>query len=132
MPGVHGRNSDSSTTVQLAAYKASEFKASVDAASPAWTHGDEGRFEVHGDYLFGAPMAGAKVHWTVSRGRAWFTPPGAEDFAVDDERVRADLTAARARASSRAAGGRRRSTPTARSRRASGCRRLEGSGAPRR
>ena len=87
MPG--GR--EATTSVLLAAYKASEFKASVDAAASAYSRGDEARFDVHGDYLFGAPMGGAKVHWTVSRGRAWFSPPGADDFAIDDDSYGRDL-----------------------------------------
>ncbi len=44
--------------VQLAAYKASEFKAAVEAAATSRTRGDHASFDVHGDYLFGAPMAG--------------------------------------------------------------------------
>jgi uncharacterized protein YfaS (alpha-2-macroglobulin family) len=79
------------TSVQLAAYKASEFKAAVEAAATSWTRGDHASFDVHGDYLFGAPMAGAKVRWTATRTRTWFTPPGAEDFVADDEAYSADL-----------------------------------------
>ena len=100
LPGGHGRDRESTVTVLLAAYKASEFKVGVDAAAPAWIHGEEGRFDVHGDYLFGAPMGSAKVHWTVSRGRAWFSPPGAEDLVVDDDAYQRDLPYKGPRASS--------------------------------
>jgi uncharacterized protein YfaS (alpha-2-macroglobulin family) len=79
------------TSVQLAAYKASEFKAAVEAAATSWNRGDHARFDVHGDYLFGAPMAGAKVRWTATRTRTSFTPPGAEDLVADDEAYSADL-----------------------------------------
>ncbi len=79
------------TSVQLAAYKASEFKAAVEAAATSWTRGDHASFDVHGDYLFGAPMAGAKVRWTATRTRTSFTPPGAEDLVADDEAYSADL-----------------------------------------
>jgi hypothetical protein len=78
-------------TVQLAAYKASEFKVTVDAGAPSWLRGAEGSFDVHGDYLFGAPMAGAKVRWNVTRARTSFTPPGADDFVVNDDAYEAEL-----------------------------------------
>ncbi|MGD0525878.1 MAG: Ig-like domain-containing protein [Polyangiaceae bacterium] len=78
-------------TVQLAAYKASEFKVGVDAGAPSWLRGVEGSFDVHGDYLFGAPMAGAKVRWNVTRARTWFTPPGADGFVVSDDAYEAEL-----------------------------------------
>ncbi len=78
-------------SVQLAAYKASEFKAAVEAAAKAWTRGDRARFDVRGDYLFGAPMAGAKVHWTATRARTSFVPPGAEDLVTDDDAYSSDL-----------------------------------------
>ena len=89
MPGEPGDGA--TATVQLAAYKAAEFKVGVDAAAPAFTRGDEGRFDVHGDYLFGAPMAGAKVRWTLTRGRGWFAPAGAADFVVDDDAYESEL-----------------------------------------
>ena len=80
-----------STSVQLAAYKAAEFKVAVDSPARTWTHGDEGRFDLHGDYLFGAPMAGATVRWSVTRGVGWFSPPGADDLIVDDSAFARDL-----------------------------------------
>jgi uncharacterized protein YfaS (alpha-2-macroglobulin family) len=82
---------DVSTSLQLAAYKASETKVGVEARAPSWTHGEEARFDVRGDYLFGAPMTGAKVRWNVTRAEAWFVPPGAEGFVVEDGAYRADL-----------------------------------------
>ena len=80
-----------SANVQLAAYKASEFKVGVDAGAPSWLRGAEGSFDVHGDYLFGAPMAAAKVHWNVTRARTSFTPPGADAFVVSDDAYEAEL-----------------------------------------
>jgi hypothetical protein len=85
-------------TVQLAAYKASEFKVDVSAGAPSWVHGAEGVFDVHGDYLFGAPMAGAKVRWNVTRARSYFVPPGADDFAVSDDAYELDLGSRASRA----------------------------------
>ena len=86
------RESVASTSVQLAAYKAAEFKVTVDSPAGVWTHGDEGRFEVRGDYLFGAPMAGATVRWSMTRGAGWFSPPGADQLVTDDSAFARDLT----------------------------------------
>jgi hypothetical protein len=92
------RGDGASASVQLAAYKASEFKVGVDAGAPSWLRGAEGSFDVHGDYLFGAPMAGAKVHWNVTRARTSFTPPGADAFIVSDDAYEAELESHAARA----------------------------------
>ncbi len=89
-----------STTIQLAAYKAAEFKVAVESPPRTWMHGDEGQFGVHGDYLFGAPMAGATVRWTLTRGVAWFSPPGADDLVVDDTAFLRDLPESSPRAAS--------------------------------
>lgn len=78
-------------SVQLAAYKASEFKASVEPGEPTATQGDDARFTVHGDYLFGAPMAGAKVRWTATRSVSSFEPPANGGFVFDNEASRGDL-----------------------------------------
>jgi hypothetical protein len=87
-----------SAEVQLAAYKASEFKAGVDAEAKSWVRGAQAAFDVHGDYLFGAPMAGAKVHWTATRARGWYSPPGHDAFVVDDDAFGRDLPEHAARA----------------------------------
>jgi alpha-2-macroglobulin len=79
------------TSVQLAAYKASEFKAAVAATAASWIRGDRASFDIQGDYLFGAPMAGAKVRWTATRTRTAFAPPGADDLVADDEAYSAAL-----------------------------------------
>jgi len=92
------RGNGVSATVQLAAYKASEFKVGVDAGAPSWIRGADGSFDVHGDYLFGAPMAGAKVRWNVTRARSSFMPPGADAFVVDDEAYERELEYRAARA----------------------------------
>ena len=68
----------------LAAYKPSEFAVTTHAGAESWVHGDEARFEVHGEYLFGAPMSKAGLHWTVTRERFYFYPPWAEGYALDD------------------------------------------------
>jgi hypothetical protein len=71
--------------VLLAAYKASEFKVGVDAAQADYVRGDKARFDVHAEYLFGAPMGAAPLHNHVARAVAAFTPPHAEGFVTSDE-----------------------------------------------
>ncbi len=88
--GVRG---DGSTTAvfELAAYKAAEFKVSVDPDKPSYVRGDKATFAIRGDYLFGAPMSGGKVRYTTTRGPAWFSPPGAESLVTDDSVYWSDL-----------------------------------------
>ncbi|MEO8799431.1 MAG: alpha-2-macroglobulin family protein, partial [Polyangiaceae bacterium] len=58
---------------------------SVDPDKPAFIRGDKATFTTRGDYLFGAPMSGGKVHYTITREYSSFLPPGAEGMVVDDE-----------------------------------------------
>src|SRR5262249_48646746 len=74
-----------SATVLLAAYKAAEFKVTVDPDKASYVRGDKASFTTRGDYLFGAPMSGGKVRYTVSRGTGSFTPPGAEALVTTDD-----------------------------------------------
>lgn len=60
---------------ELAAYKASEFKVSVEPDRPAYVRGDRASFTTRGDYLFGAPMKGGKARVSVRRGGGYFALP---------------------------------------------------------
>jgi uncharacterized protein YfaS (alpha-2-macroglobulin family) len=71
--------------VLLAAYKASEFKVAVDPDQKDYVRGDVARFDVHAEYLFGAPMGAAPLHNAVSRSVAGFTPAHADGFVTSDE-----------------------------------------------
>jgi uncharacterized protein YfaS (alpha-2-macroglobulin family) len=71
--------------VLLAAYKASEFKVAVDPDQKEYVRGDVARFDVHAEYLFGAPMGTAPLHNAVSRSAAAFTPAHSEGFVTSDE-----------------------------------------------
>jgi uncharacterized protein YfaS (alpha-2-macroglobulin family) len=82
-----------SASMMLAEYKAAEFKVRVDPSAPSFVRGDVAEFETHGDYLFGAPMSGGKVRFTTTRGRAPFTPPGADGLVLDDDAYAIDLRA---------------------------------------
>ena len=75
-----------SQDVLLAAYKASEFKVAVDADKPAYVRGDTGQFDVHGEYLYGAPMGGQSYRTGVIRHAISFQP--SHSGRLRDERRR--------------------------------------------
>lgn len=74
-----------STSFLLAAYKASAFKASVEPKKPAYVRGDEFEFDVVGEYLYGAPMAGATIHGEYTRASIAWTPPKSDGFLFGDD-----------------------------------------------
>jgi uncharacterized protein YfaS (alpha-2-macroglobulin family) len=78
-------------TFTLAAYRASEFKVTVEADKPSYVRGDKASFSTRGDYLFGAPMKDGRVRYTASRGWGYFEPPGSEGLVTNDESYRQDL-----------------------------------------
>lgn len=76
---------------QVAEYRPAEFKATVEPNRSTYQRGDRSRWTVRGDYLFGAPMAGASVHYAVTRARTWFSVPNAENWVTDASAYYADL-----------------------------------------
>src|SRR6478736_183843 len=74
-----------SSQMLLAAYKASEFKVALDSAKSEYVRGDTAAFDVHAEYLFGAPMGNVALRTTARRSAASFVPPGAGAYAVTDE-----------------------------------------------
>ncbi|MEB2322676.1 MAG: MG2 domain-containing protein [Sorangiineae bacterium] len=78
------------TDFTVAEYRPVEFKVSAESDRPAYVRGEPAAWTVRGDYLYGAPMAGAHVRYTVTRSRTWFTPPDSEGFATDAEPFHAD------------------------------------------
>lgn len=86
----------------VAEYRPAEFKVSVQSAQPSYVRGDTARFQVNGDYLFGAPMSGAGLRYVASRHATSFVVPGAEgavtgaevyDAAFDERASRSSLLA---------------------------------------
>jgi uncharacterized protein YfaS (alpha-2-macroglobulin family) len=74
------------TSAMVADFQPAEFSADVSADTErAYARGDAAAFTVHGDYLFGAPMSGAKVRWTATRSPAAFWPPGSDGLVCNDE-----------------------------------------------
>ncbi len=72
-------------------YRPSEFKVAVESELPSYVRGDSARWTAHGDYLFGAPMAKAQVHYTVSRAPSFFEVPHSEGFVTSGSAFHAEL-----------------------------------------
>ena len=65
-------------TFQAAQFRAPDFKAKVMPEKPRTVAGEEFKAEVKAEYYFGAPMAGAKTSWNVTRRSIIFRPEGWE------------------------------------------------------
>jgi uncharacterized protein YfaS (alpha-2-macroglobulin family) len=61
-------------------YRAPEFKVKVETSPGPYFVGQTLSAKVGADYLFGAPMSGAKVSWVLSRKQSQFTPPNNPGF----------------------------------------------------
>jgi len=75
----HGRFS-------VEAYRAPEFAVKVGLDDPVGSlfFGDTLQATIQGDYLFGAPMAGAQVSWTLRRTAASYSPPHNGGFTFSE------------------------------------------------
>jgi alpha-2-macroglobulin len=81
-----------SESFEVAEYRLAEFKVGVASNHPSYIRGDKAHWTVHGDYLFGAPMSGASVRYSITRSPTWFSPPGSDGFTTDADTYYADLT----------------------------------------
>src|SRR5690606_2434828 len=72
------------TGIQVAEYRPTEFEVKVQAATSSVVAGEAIRWKVDGSYLEGGAMAGAPVETTLRRERTWFSPPGFEGHITDD------------------------------------------------
>ena len=72
-------------------YRPAEFKVAVESERPSYIRGDTARWTGHGDYLFGAPMAKAGAHYTVSRAPGYFEVPNSAGFSTNAAAFHADL-----------------------------------------
>jgi uncharacterized protein YfaS (alpha-2-macroglobulin family) len=77
--------------VEIAEFRPAEFKVSVEPEKASYVRGDTAAVVARGDYLFGAPMAGAHVRMTALRAPSAFHPPGTDGLVTDDETYAADL-----------------------------------------
>lgn len=82
---------EASTPLQVAEFRPAEFELSASAAAPSYVVGVRARFDLSASYLYGAPMSGAPVAYSVTRQRTTYVPPGAERFTTSDAAYWADL-----------------------------------------
>ncbi|MDI3282020.1 MG2 domain-containing protein [Polyangium sp. 15x6] len=81
---------DVSGDFEVAEYRPAEFAVSVESDKPSYVRGDKGKWIARGDYLYGAPMAGADARVVVTRGEAEFRPPNTDGFTVHEDTFHAD------------------------------------------
>ncbi|MCC6751566.1 MAG: hypothetical protein IT371_28195 [Deltaproteobacteria bacterium] len=74
----------SSGNFRVEEYRAPEFEVKVETPDRAHFFRDELRAKVGADYLFGAPMAGAEVKWTLRRSDTSFVPPNNDGFSFGE------------------------------------------------
>ena len=75
-------NSEEDTiySFQVEAVKQADFEVNVRELQPSYIGGQKAEFTASAQYLFGAPVAGGKVKWTVRRANEWFDPKGYDDY----------------------------------------------------
>ncbi len=84
---VDAENSDetSSTSFAVAEYEPAEFSVHAEAKQKSYVAGASGQFQADAEYLYGAPVANADVHYTVSYEPASYVVPNAGDYDTYDE-----------------------------------------------
>lgn len=73
----------SATHFEVAEYRPTEISAKVASAKPSYVRGARASFEVQGDYLYGAPMAGAPVRYWAYRSETSWNVPQTAGFRTD-------------------------------------------------
>lgn len=66
-------------------YRPAEFEVEVEPSARTLVRGETLRFQIDGNYLFGAPMQGARTHWTATRGTAWLAVPDHDAFSFGNQ-----------------------------------------------
>ncbi len=74
-----------STTLQVAEFRPAEFEVKVHPGEPEVIAGDQVRFHVAGNYFYGGVMGEAKTEYSFARHPAHFSPPGYDEYVVDDD-----------------------------------------------
>ncbi len=87
-----GKTGELSAYFEVAEYRPAEFEVSVEPRQRELLRGENAKFEVRGDYLYGAPMAAAKVTYSMGREPARAALAGYEGFATDARSYYADLS----------------------------------------
>ncbi len=65
-------------------YRVAEFKVSTKADRRHLVRGEQMGWATNGAYLFGSPMRGAKVNWSMYWSPSYFSPPRHEGYVFSD------------------------------------------------
>ncbi|MFO0553246.1 MAG: MG2 domain-containing protein [Polyangiaceae bacterium] len=95
-----GTSTLSERPLEVLEYRAAEFKVGVESDHASYIRGDNAQWSTHGDYLYGAPMAGAKAAIDVARVPTYFAPPNTDGFETTDSDYQAELPSTPGRVSS--------------------------------
>ena len=79
-----------SENVEVREYQPAEFEVNV-TVDPAKVRGDTVAVAVQGKYLYGGPMRGSLLDYSVQRGPSWFRPAGSDDFSTEAGAYYSDL-----------------------------------------
>lgn len=82
---------DNPLAIEIAEYRAAEFKVAVAESSAEYLRKDAARFSVSADYLFGSPLAGAKLSYAATRERTSFSPPNSGGYSTAEDAYREGL-----------------------------------------
>ena len=81
---VTASGSTTNGSFRVEEYRAPEFAVKVESDDEPLFFGDTLRAKVGADYLFGAPMGGAELRWTLRRGESHFHPPKNDGFTFGE------------------------------------------------
>ncbi len=71
---------NANTSFEVAEYRPVEMEVKVSPDQTSYLRGEKARFEVSGDYLFGAPVSGAPATYRATRSETYFRIPNTEGF----------------------------------------------------
>jgi uncharacterized protein YfaS (alpha-2-macroglobulin family) len=83
-----GNNDVNSTTFMVAEYEPAEFAVNAEAKAKSYIRGATGQFSTDAAFLYGAPVANADVHYTLSYEPATYWVPNADDYDTADDAFR--------------------------------------------
>ncbi|MGB3341418.1 MAG: Ig-like domain-containing protein [bacterium] len=65
---------------RVEAYRPAQFEVKVKSDQDEYIFGDEFTGEISGQYLYGGPMSGESVEWTMTLDYSYYTPPGHKGY----------------------------------------------------
>lgn len=85
------RSGELSSDFEVAEYRPAEFKVNIEPKTLELTRGERVEIALSGEYLYGAPMAGAKLQYSFARQPESISVPGHDGWVTDAKRYYSDL-----------------------------------------